>query len=111
MMKKIIIILVLLSLVSIPSMSIAQQWNQPEPCPGIGIKIVDLLIVRPVCIGVACVSTGACALFSPVTLIEGVGEASFDVLVEAPWRFAGDRPLGDFCHYNDGKPITVVHNN
>jgi hypothetical protein len=111
MMKKIIMVLLLLSLLSIPSMSIAQQGNQPEPCPDIGIKIVDLMIVRPLCIGVSAASTGLCAGLSPLTCIMGVGEASTRVLVEAPWRFTCARPLGDFTHYKDGKPITVVPDN
>jgi hypothetical protein len=38
----------------------------------------------------------------------GVPEASARVLVEAPWRFTGARPLGDFNNYKDGGPITTV---
>ena len=113
-MKKIIMILLLLSLLSllsIPSMSIAQQGKQPDQCPGVAIKIVDLLMVRPPCIGISAASTGICAALSPLTYFMGIGEASTRVLIEAPWRFTAYRYLGEFNHYKDDKPITCVPDN
>jgi hypothetical protein len=44
----------------------------------------------------------------PLAYVTGIGEQSARVLIEAPWRFTGGRYLGDFHHYKDGKPITIV---
>lgn len=70
--------------------------------------ILDLLIVRPISASVAIASTGFCVGTMPLAFVSGVGEQSSRVLVEAPWRFTAMRPLGDFGHYKDTKPITVI---
>ncbi len=103
--------LVILGLVIVMAATsgMAGEITQREE-PAVIVKILDLLIVRPVSAAVATVSTGVCAVAAPFTYIAGVPEASVRVLVEAPWRFTGGRPLGDFSgNYKDGKPITVVH--
>jgi len=76
--------------------------------PPVALMILDLIIVRPISASVAIDSTGFCVGTMPLAFVSGVGEQSARVLVEAPWRFIGMRPLGDFGHYKDGKPITVV---
>jgi len=88
------------------SLAMAQDTKQGPP---VGLKIVDLIILRPISAGVATISTAFFIATSPLTFVIGVSEPSARVLVEAPWRFTGGRFLGDFKHYKDGKPITVVY--
>ena len=86
----------------------AADPGQSEEPPVI-VKILDLLIVRPLSASVATISTALCIVVGPAALVYGVPEAATRVLVEAPWRFTGARPLGDFSgQYKDGKPITTV---
>jgi hypothetical protein len=104
-MKKILIIAILVGFLSISSMSIAQQGNQPEPCPGFGEKMADLLLLRPLCLVGSVASTGLCVAVSvPATLV-GAGEPVGQALFVAPWRYTADRELGEFCYYKDGTPI------
>jgi len=86
-------------------MSIAQQGTQPGPCPSMGSKFADLLLVRPLCLLGSVASTGLCVAVSvPVTLM-GAGTEVGEALFVTPWRFTCDRELGDFDHYKDGTPI------
>lgn len=82
--------------------------NEPEKKPSVGKKIFDLLIVRPISVGAATVSTGVFIVTLPFTFPTGVSETSSRILVEAPWRYASGRYLGEWDHYRDEKPITVI---
>ncbi len=103
--KNFILILTVLTLTLFSSLALAGESREE---PSVGIKILDLLIIRPISVGVATASTALCIGISPLTYLIGVGEPTARVLVEAPWRFTGMRYLGDFEHYKDGNPITVV---
>jgi hypothetical protein len=104
MFKKLSAILTItLALTLLHSFALAE-----EPGPSVGLKVVDLVVIRPISAGVATVSTAFFIATSPLTFIFGVSEPAARVLVEAPWRFTGARYLGEFEHYKDGKPITVV---
>ncbi len=75
----------------------------------VGMKILDLLVVRPLSI---CVSTASTAFYlatSPITFPAGVSEPAARILVEAPWRYTGARYLGEFDRYKDGNPITIFY--
>lgn len=99
-------ILAILAFVTLFSSSaIAQELREN---PTTGMKVLDLLLVRPVSALVSCASTAFCVGTMPLAFVIGVGEQSARVLVEAPWRFTAARYLGDFHHYRDGKPITIV---
>lgn len=76
--------------------------------PTTGMKLLDLLLVRPVSIIGSMLSTGFYLATVPITFPSGVSEPAARILVEAPWRYTGMRYLGDFHHYKDGHPITVV---
>ncbi|MGZ6249067.1 MAG: hypothetical protein ACXWMC_05585 [Syntrophales bacterium] len=76
--------------------------------PTMGMKIFDLLLVRPLSIVGSALSTGFYLVTVPITYPSGVSEQAARLLVEAPWRYTGMRYLGDFHHYKDGHPITVV---
>lgn len=85
----------------------AQQMEQEEPT--VGMKVLDLLVVRPLSIVVSAASTAIHIVTVPVTFPAGVSEPAARILVEAPWRFTGMRCLGHFNRYKDGNPITVVY--
>ncbi|RPJ05665.1 MAG: hypothetical protein EHM36_08010, partial [Deltaproteobacteria bacterium] len=86
------------------SAAFAQEARESGKAPGpqrpsVGIKVVDLLLVRPIAIAVASISTAFCVATLPFTFPAGVSEPSARILVEAPWRYAGGRYLGEFDRY------------
>jgi len=85
----------------------AQQMEQEEPT--VGMKVLDLLAIRPLSIVVSSASTAFYIVTVPITFPAGVSERAARILVEAPWRYTGMRYLGDFKHYKDGNPITVIY--
>jgi hypothetical protein len=108
--RKFIATLLLIGILILPS-SLMAQAEPPSSEPDVGIKVLDLLIVRPIGLAVSGVTTGFFLATLPITFPIGVSEASARIFVEAPWRFTGARPLGHFDRYKDGKPITVVPDN
>jgi len=86
---------------------LAQQIEQEQPT--VGMKVLDLLAVRPLSIVVSAASTALYLVTVPITFPAGVSEPAARILVEAPWRYTGMRYLGDFKHYKDGNPITVIY--
>ena len=104
--KRLVSIFIFIAIFTLLTSSvIAQELREKPP---VGIKILDLIVVRPISDSVACVSTTFCVGTMPLAYAIGVGEQSASVLIEAPWRFTGGRYLGDFYHYKDNKPITVI---
>ena len=82
--------------------------NLEREQPTTGMKVLDLLLVRPLCIIGSSISTAFFLATAPITFPSGVSEPAARILVDAPWRYTGMRYLGDFHHYKDGHPITVV---
>ena len=73
--------------------------------PSVGAKVVDLLLVRPISLVGATISSGAYLVMSvPLAIMDTDGTAS-TIMVEAPWRFTNQRHLGDFSHYKDNGSI------
>ena len=104
--KRLISILAFLAILTLfCSSAFAQEFRENPP---VGMKILDLLVVRPISASVACATTAFCVGTMPLAYVTGIGEQSARVLIEAPWRFTGGRYLGDFQHYKDNQPITVV---
>ena len=104
--KRIVSILAVLAILTLFSSSVlAQEYRENPP---VGLKILDIIVIRPFSAAVACASTAFCVGTMPLAFVTGIGEQSARVLIEAPWRFTAARYLGDFSHYKDGKPITVV---
>ncbi len=105
-MSSILAILAIVAILGLFSSSVlAQEIRQNPPA---GLKVLDVLIVRPVSGLVACATTAFCVGTMPLAYVWGIGEPSARILIEAPWRFTAGRYLGDFYHYKDGKPITVI---
>jgi len=73
--------------------------------PSAGSKVVDLLLVRPISLVGATVSTGAYLVMSVPLAIMGGAETASRTMVDAPWRFTNQRYLGDFSHYKDNMSI------
>ena len=104
--KRFVSILAILAILTLFSSSVlAQELRENPPA---GLKVLDILLVRPVSGLVACATTAFCVGTMPLAYVWGIGEPSARILIEAPWRFTAGRYLGDFYHYKDGKPITVV---
>lgn len=80
------------------------EWEQPT----VGMKVLDLLVVRPLSIVVSTTSTAFYIVTVPITFPSGISEPAARILVEAPWRYTGMRYIGDFKHYKDGNPITII---
>ena len=99
--KVLTVIFLFMTLFSAPVLA-EELLTAPSPF----MKIFDLVIIRPISIGVAAASTGLYLGTAPLTFPAGVSENAARVLVEAPWRFTNARCLGDFSRYRDGKPIT-----
>ncbi len=76
--------------------------------PTVGMKVLDLLLVRPLSIVGSALSTAFYLVTVPITFPSGVSEPAARIFVEAPWRYTGMRYLGDFKHYKDGNPITII---
>jgi len=104
--KRVVSILAVVAILTLFSSSVfAQEARQSPP---VGIKVLDILVVRPVSACVAGAMTVACVGTMPIAFTIGVGEPYARIMIEAPWRFTAGRYLGDFHNYKDGKPITVV---
>lgn len=106
MEKEIFVVLLVAMLLAVP---ISQAYgDQADGKPPVALKVVDVVIVRPVSAAVAVGLTAVSIGTMPVAYVCGVGEYSARILVQAPWRFTAARKFGEFNRYVDGKPITVV---
>ena len=113
-MKRILfIILIVMCILAFTSPAIAQTG--PQSAPGtrqtetpVGLKILDVALIRPVCLAGSIVSTAAFLAISPIAFVIGVGEPAARVMFEAPWRFTSFRYIGQFDHYIDERPIMGV---
>ncbi len=104
--KRLVSILSVVAILILFSSSVfAQEVRQNPP---VGMKVLDILLVRPVSVCVASAMTAVCVTTIPLPFVMGVGEPYARIMIEAPWRFTAGRYLGDFHNYKDGKPITVV---
>lgn len=75
------------------------------PRPDVGMAIVDVLLVRPLCVVGSLVTTALSLGTLPITVPTGVGDESAVYLIHAPWRFTAGRVPGDFDSYEDGGDI------
>ncbi len=101
-----ILVTALSILILFSSAAFADGMDREQPTTG--MKVLDLLLVRPLSIIGSSISTAFFLATVPITFPSGVSEPAARILVEAPWRYTGMRYLGDFHHYKDGNPITVV---
>ncbi len=102
--KTLVVALSMLILLSSGAFADGVEREQPTT----GMKVLDLLVVRPLSIVGSTITTAFYLVTAPITFPSGVSEPAARILVEAPWRYTGMRYLGDFHHYKDGNPITII---
>lgn len=78
-------------MLSWPSVSLAQPV---EEAPGMGAMIADLVVVRPVMLGVTAVGTVIWVAASPFTLMGGNWKSSAETLIGGPAETTFLRCLG-----------------
>ncbi len=100
------LVMALSILILFSSAAVADGVEREQPTTG--KKVLDLLVVRPLSIVGSTLSTAFYLVTVPITVPSGVSEPAARILVEAPWRYTGMRYLGDFNHYRDGNPITII---
>ena len=108
-MKKIfLIILTILLIFSLACPVMAQTDLQAIPeatttqeGPSIGMKVLDVLLVRPVCMVGSTISTVFFVAVSPLAFVMGLGESGFETMVQMPWEFTSCRYVGEFNHYKE----------
>ena len=106
MKKEIFVVLLVAMLLAVP---ISQAYgDEADGKPPVALKVVDVVIVRPVSAAVAAGLTAVSVGTMPLAYVCGIGEHSARILIEAPWRFTAARKIGEFDSYKDGKPITVL---
>ena len=113
-MKRIVLaLLIAVFVAAFAGHAAAQMAAQPRPdvyqqeAP-VGLKIVDVALVRPLCVAGSIVTTATYLAISPLVYVMGLADPFARVLVEAPWRFTAFRYVGQFDHYTDEKPIMGV---
>jgi len=77
---------------------------EPADAP-VGMKILDLVLVRPTSFVISVVSTAVFIGTVPLTYPMGV---SYDVgtyMVAVPWRFTSSRYYGNFSEYRDSRTM------
>ena len=106
MKKEVFVVLLVAMLLAVP---ISQAYgDEADGKPPVALKVVDVVIVRPVSAAVAAALTAVSVGTMPLAYVCGIGEHSARILIEAPWRFTAARKIGEFDSYKDGKPITVL---
>ena len=106
MKREMLVVLLVAMLLVVPISQASGDERESEP--PVAVKVVDIVIVRPVSAAVATGLTAVSLGTMPLAFVCGVGEHSARILVVAPWRFTAARKFGEFNRYVDGRPITVV---
>jgi hypothetical protein len=90
-MKKILFALVCALFLFSSECGAAQDWGWR-----IASTTVDLFIARPFTFAATAVGAVLWTVTLPVTLPTKTNADAFDVMVDTPWHYTFDRPLGDF---------------
>jgi hypothetical protein len=77
---------------------------EPEEGP-VGMKILDLVLVRPVSFVISLASTGVFIGSLPLTFPIGVSYDLGTSMVTVPWRYTSSRPYGNFEEYRDHRTV------
>ena len=81
---------------------VAIPVHAEAPRPGVGMTVLDLAVVRPLCVVGSVVSTALSIGTLPLSFPTGVADESAVFLIHAPWRFTAARVPGSFSRYEDG---------
>ena len=77
---------------------------EPDDAP-VGMKILDLVLVRPTSFVISLVSTGVFIGSLPLTFPIGVSYDLGTYMVTVPWRYTAARHYGNFSDYRDNRSI------
>ena len=107
-MKKILLIIFTIMFIFSFTLPVIAQ-TEPQPIqtattqkePSIGIKILDVLLIRPICVVGSTISTAAYLAISPIAFVMGLGEEALETMVKEPWQFTSCRYVGDFNNYKE----------
>lgn len=89
--QRVSVALLAVFMLSWPSVSLAQPVEEE---PGMGAMIADLVVVRPVMLGVTAVGTAVWIVASPFTLMGGNWKSSAETLIGGPAETTFLRCLG-----------------
>lgn len=104
-MKRIGIALALVGALLMVTPNAAMAIAPERPHRNFGMKVLDVLLVRPLCVPLAVASTVVGGVFTLLTWPMGVADEVVTYTVIAPWRFTNTRYIGDFRYYEDGGTI------
>jgi len=105
-MKKLLEIIMSIAIIIIcmPILSWSEDIEMNQPPGKVPAALLDLMVVRPLGAGGALITTSAFTATLPVTYPLGRDLQVSQVLVQKPWTYVTDRPLGILL---PGKSITA----
>ena len=88
---------VMLMVVGMIGMASSLSWGQAAQHDPIRdeFNMADLILARPASVGAGIIGTGLFVLSLPFTIPTGGVEASADMFINRPFRFAFERPFPD----------------
>ncbi len=99
-MRILICTVLTLSLLLVAPAAMAKSDDAP-----VGLKILDIVLVRPVSYVISVASTGVFLGTLPLTFPIGVSYDLGTHMVTVPWRYTAARPYGNFREYRDHRSI------
>lgn len=105
-MKRIGIAIALIGALLTVTPSTAMAIEPERPSTNVGLKILDAMLVRPICLVGSIASTAVGLAGAMLTFPMGMADEVVTYTIIAPWRFTNSRYLGDFRYYEDGGTIT-----
>ena len=104
-MKRIGIAFVLAAALMVVMPTSAMAITPERPHRSMGLKLLDVLLVRPICVPISIASTVVGSVLTLFTWPMGVADEVVSYTIVAPWRFTSSRYIGDFRYYEDGGTI------
>lgn len=93
-MKKIIIVVSLIAVVALNA-PVYANTHIPEHV-STGAAVLDAVVVRPLCLLGAGVTTAIYVVVAIPTYMMGYADLMAEYLVVKPWGYVSERPLGEF---------------
>jgi len=90
-MKKVFFVLVCFLFLGSSQTFAAEEWGWR-----VGRTMVDLFIARPFTLAATAIGGAVWTATLPITLPTKTSKDAFDTIVQSPWQYTVDRPLGDF---------------
>jgi hypothetical protein len=95
--KKIgVFLITLLCLMMLEGISLAQELEQRSPPDSLNKAVPDVILVRPLAAIGGSVTASSFLVVWPFAYVLGKDMQACDLLIEKPWEFVSNRPLGVF---------------